>query len=52
MLSNLLFIYRNSSALVRNTTIDVFGGSLYDVAYIVDELERNPYSFADASDTE
>ena len=52
MLSNLLVINRNSAALGRNTTIDAFGGSLDAVADIVDEMESNPYAFADASDTE
>ena len=52
MLSNLIFINRNSAALGRNTTIDIFGGSLYDVADMVDEMESNPDAFADASDTE
>ena len=44
--------YRNSAALGRNTTIDVFRGSLDAVADIVDEMGSNPDSFADASDTE
>ena len=52
MLSNLLFINRNSSALGRNTTIDIFGGSLDAVADMVDEMESNPDAFANASDTE
>ena len=52
MLSGLIFINRNSAALRRNTTIDLFGGSLDAVANIVDEMESNPYAFADASDTE
>ena len=52
MLSDLLFIDRNSAALVRNTTIGVFGGSLDAVADIVDEMESNPDAFAYASDTE
>ena len=52
MLSDLLFININSAALGRNTTIDVFGGSLDTVADIVDYTESNPYAFADASDTE
>ena len=52
MLSDLLFISRNSAALGRNTTIDVFGGSLDTVADIVYDMESNPYAFADASDTE
>ena len=51
MLSYLLFINRNSAALGRNTTIDIFGVSLDDMAYIVDEMESNPDAFADASDT-
>ena len=52
MLSDLLFINRNSAALGRNTTIDIFGGSLDSVSGIVDEMESNPYAFVDASDTE
>ena len=52
MLYGLLSINRNSAALGRNTTIDVFGGSLDSVANIVDEMESNTYSFSDASDTE
>ena len=52
MLSDLLLININSTALVRNKTIDVFGVSLYAVADIVDEMESNPYDFADASETE
>ena len=52
ILSDFLFINRNSSTLVRNTTIDVFGISLYAVANIVDETESNPDEFADASDTD
>ena len=52
MLSDLLFININSAALVRNKTIDVYRVSLDAVADIVDEMESNPYSFADASDTE
>ena len=50
--SFICFINRNRSALVRNTTIDFFGGSLDAVADIVDEVESNPYAFADSSDTE
>ena len=52
MLSGLLFINRNRAALVHNTTIDIFGGSLDAIADIVYEMESNPYAFADASDTE
>ena len=52
MLSDLLFINRNSAALGCNTTIDIFGGSLYAMADIVYEMETNPDAFADASDTE
>ena len=52
ILSDLLFINRNSTALGRNTTIDVFGGSLDAVAVIVDEMENNPDAFADDSETE
>ena len=51
MISDFLFININSSALGCNTTICVFGGSLDAVADIVDEMESNPYYFADASDT-
>ena len=51
MLSDLLLININSTALGRNTTIDIFGGSLDAMADIVDEMESNPYSFSDASDT-
>ena len=52
MLSNLLFINRNSATLGRNTTIDIFGGSLDAVADMVDDMESNPDDFADSSDTE
>ena len=52
MLSDLIFINRNSAALGRNTTIDVFGGSLDAVADIVDEMGINPDVFADISYTE
>ena len=52
MLSDLFSINRNSAALGRNTTIDVFGGSLDDVADIVDDMESNPYDFTDASKNE
>ena len=52
MLSDLLFINRNSAALGRNTTIDIFGGSLDAVADMVDDMESNPYAFADAIYTE
>ena len=52
MLSNLFFININSTSLGRNNTIDIFGGSLDAVADIVDEMESNPDSFVDASDTE
>ena len=52
MLYDLLFINRNSSALDRNTTFDLFEGSLDPVADIVDEMKSNPGTFADASDTE
>ena len=51
-LSGLIFINRNSTALGRNTPIDVFGGSIDAVADIVDEMESNPDAFADANDTE
>ena len=52
MLSNFLFINRNSTALGRNTTIDIFGVSLNSMADVVDEMESNQDAFADASDTE
>ena len=52
ILSNLIFINRNSAALGRNTTIDIFGGSLDAVADIFDEMESNTDAFVDASDTE
>ena len=51
MLPDLLFINRNSVALVRNTAIDVFWVSLDDVADIVNEMESNPDAFLNASDT-
>ena len=51
MLSGLLFININSSALGCNNPIGFFGGSLYAMADIVDEIESNPDYFADASDT-
>ena len=51
MLSDLIFINRNSAALVHNTTIYVFGGSLDVVSDIVDEMESSPYTSADASYT-
>ena len=38
MLFSLIFINRNSAALVRNTTIDIFWWSLYSVADIVDDV--------------
>ena len=50
--SELILINRNSSALVFNTTIYLFGGSLDAVANIVDQMESKPSAFADASDTE
>ena len=52
IISDLLFINRNRTALVRNTNIDVFRGSLDAVANIVDEMERNSDAFADTIDTE
>ena len=52
ILFGLIFINRKSAALGRNTTIDLFGGSLDDVADIVDEMESNPDAFANSSDTE
>ena len=52
MFSRLLFINRNSADLGRNITIDVFGGSLDDVADIFNEMKSNPDDFSDSSDTE
>ena len=52
ILSDLLFINRNITALVRNTPIDLFRGSLYAVEDIVGDTESNIYGFSDASDTE
>ena len=52
MISGFIFVNINSSDLGRNTTIYVFGGSLYSVAGIVDDVESNPDYSADASDTE
>ena len=52
MLSGLLFINRNSAVLGRNTTMDLFGVSLGDVADIVDDMESNPYTFSDSIETE
>ena len=52
MISDVIFINRNSAALGRNTTIDIFGGSLDAVADIVYEMESNPDDFSDSSDTE
>ena len=52
MISGLFFININSAAFGCNTTIDIFGVSLDAVADIVDDMERNPDAFVDASDTE
>ena len=52
ILSDLIFINRNTADLGHNTTVDLFGGSLDAVDYMVDEMESNPDAFADASDTE
>ena len=52
MLSDLIFINKNSTASVRNTPIYVFGISLDALAVIIDEMESNPYVFLDASDPE
>ena len=52
MLSDLLFVNRNSAAMGRNTTIDIFGGSLDAVADMVDDMEINLDAFADSIDTE
>ena len=45
MLSDIILINRNSTALGCNTPIDVFGGSLDAVYNIDDETEINPYDF-------
>ena len=52
MLSDFIFVNRNSTALVRNTPIDFFGGSLDSVADIFDDMERNIDAFSYASDAE
>ena len=52
ILSDLIFINRNSAALGGNTTFDIFGRSIDSVANIVDKMERIPNASADASDTE
>ena len=52
IISDFLFINRNSTDLGRNITIDVFVGSLYYVVDILDEMDSNPDTCADASDTE
>ena len=52
MISDLIFINRNSAALRHNITIDIFGVSLDAVANIFDDMDINPYVFADTSDTE
>ena len=52
IISDLLFMNINSTALGLIATIDIFGGSLDAVADIVDEMESNPDAFADSSDTE
>ena len=51
ILSDLLFISRNSAAFGRNTTIDIFGGSLDSVSNIFDKMESNLDVFEDAGDT-
>ena len=51
ILSDLLFINRNSAALGCNTTIGVSGVSLDAVANIIDYTESNPDAFVDASET-
>ena len=51
MLSDSIFINRDSTVLDRNNPIYVVEGSLYAVADIVDDMESNPYYFADASET-
>ena len=52
MLSDLIFINRNSASSGLNNPIDVFGVSLDAVDNILDEMESNLDSFADDSDTE
>ena len=52
MLSDLIFINKNSTASVRNTPIYVSEISLDALAVIIDEMESNPYVFLDASDPE
>ena len=52
MLSSLIFININRTALGFNTPIDVFGVSLDTVENIVDAMDINPDAFSDASDTE
>ena len=52
IISGLIFVNRNSTALCHDTPIDVFGGLLDPVTDIVDDMEINPYAFADASDAE
>ena len=51
MLSDLIFINRNSTSLGRNNPIDVFGRSLDAVDDIVDDMEISPDEFSDAIDT-
>ena len=52
MISGLIFININITALGHNTPISVFGVSLETVAYILNEMDSNPYEFVYASDTE
>ena len=52
ILSGLIFISRNNTALGHNTPIDVFGRSLDDVTDIFVEIESNLDAFADVSDSE
>ena len=52
MLSDLIFINRNSAALCLNSIIDVFVGSLDAVDNIFDDMDSNPDASEDANDTE
>ena len=52
MISDFIFINRNSADLGRNTLIYVFGGSLDAVVNMVDYMEINPDALADDSDTQ
>ena len=52
MISNLILININRTALGCNTPIYVFGWSLDAVANIVDDTDSNPDVFTDASDND